>query len=101
MEAPYADNKTVFLAAMAEMELKKYPDAIRHLNAIVDKNTTAAEAGFGDEAQYYLALCYLATGQSSQASALFNQIKANPAHLYNKKVRDMSFMDQQVLKYKQ
>ncbi len=95
-----ADNKAVFLTAMAEMELKKYPDAIRHLNAIVNKNTTAAEAGFEDEAQYYLALCYLATGQTSQASALFNEIKANPAHLYYKKVRDMSFMDQQVLKYK-
>jgi tetratricopeptide (TPR) repeat protein len=88
-----------FLTAMAHMEQSDYYEAISLLKTLILYNASH-EPLFQDEAEYYLAMNYLATGQSAPALDLFNKIKADPGHLFHTRVGNMSALDMHILQVK-
>ena len=69
------------------------------LKTLIQYNQSG-EPYFQDEAEYYLAMNYLATGQSAPAIALFNKIKADPRHIFHARVMNMSQLDLRILQVK-
>jgi hypothetical protein len=94
------DNKSMFLAAMANMELKNAAAAILLFNEILMKNAAGADELFHDESEYYLALSYLANQEAAKAIPILERIKADKNHLYNRIVNDMSWTDLRIIQYK-
>ena len=94
------DPKSTFLAAMANLELKKYPSAISLFHRVLDKEKQSGQEYFHDEAEYYLALSYLGDHQSLKAIELLKKIKADPGHLYNQIVSNMSWLDLRIIEHK-
>ena len=94
-------SKTYFLAAMADLEQKNYPNAIEKFKTVIRNNGSLPNAYFQDESEYYLALSYLANNQTALAMSLLRQIKADPNHLFNKKVTGMSRVDMPILNAKE
>jgi len=92
--------KAEFLGAMAYMELKNYNKAIESFNEVIEANTKSGDSYFQDEAEYYMAMSYLANGEAAQALPILNKIKADNNHLYNERVKDMSSIDLKVLDLK-
>jgi hypothetical protein len=92
-------QKDYFFTAMAHMQQKEYYEAISLLKALIQCNQTG-EPYFEDEAEYYLAMNYLAAGQSVRAVELFDKIKADPRHVYHSRVMQMSKLDLGILRMK-
>jgi len=95
------DNKADFLAGMADLELKKYNDAIEHFEQIIAVNAQAASDYFQDEAQYYLAISWLAKDKVNEALPILEKIRADKDHLFHDKVEHMSFLDLRLVQYKE
>jgi len=93
-------NKSYFLTGMANLELKKYNNAIEAFGQIIAANAKSGDNYFQDEAEYYLALSYMANNEAAKAMPLLEKIKADKNHLYNEKVSKMSSIDVNILKYK-
>jgi len=93
-------NKSYFLTGMASMELKKYNEAIEAFGQIIEANAKSGDNYFQDEAEYYSALGYLANSEPAKAMPLLEKIKADKNHLYNEKVKAMSSVDFNILKFK-
>jgi tetratricopeptide (TPR) repeat protein len=92
--------KTEFLVAMANMELKKYYKAIDEFKQIIAENEKSGDSYFQDEAEYYLAMSYLANNEAEQALPILTKIKADKNHLYAERVNNMSTIDLKVLDLK-
>lgn len=99
--ATVKNNKALFLAGMADMELKKYEDAVNRFSSIMAANAHSGDEYFQDEAEYYQAMAYLAENQSDKAIPILKSIRDNKGHLYHQKVADMSWIDLKVLSVKQ
>jgi tetratricopeptide (TPR) repeat protein len=95
------DNQIEFLAGMADLELKKFDDAITHFEQIIAVNTHAGTDFYQDEAEYYLAISWLAHGKVNQAMPILEKIRANAHHQYHEKVAKMSFFDLRLTQYKE
>lgn len=95
------DNKMDFLAGMADLELKKYNDAIEHFEQVIAVNAQSGSDYFQDEAQYYLAISWLAKDKVNEALPILEKIKANKDHLFHDKVVKMSFLDLRLVQYKE
>jgi hypothetical protein len=93
-------NKDHFLAGMALVELKQYTLAIARFNDVLSTNARDNDSYFQDEAEYYLALAYLANDQANNASRLLKQISAENGHLYQQKAADMLGLDLKILEIK-
>jgi tetratricopeptide (TPR) repeat protein len=99
-EATHArTQKDYFLTAMAHMQQKEYYEAISLLKTLILCNQNR-EPYFEDEAEYYLAMNYLAAGQAAPAVELFDKIKADPRHTYHSRVEQMSKLDLGILRMK-
>jgi tetratricopeptide (TPR) repeat protein len=85
---------------MANLELKKYSEAIDAFGQVIAANAKSGDNYFQDEAEYYLALAYLASNQATKAMPLLEKIRADKNHLYNEKVNTMSSIDFGILRYK-
>ena len=94
-------NKTDFLAGLADLELKKFDDAIAHFEQIIASNTHSGGDYFEDEAEYYLAISWLAKDKVNEAMPILEKIRANKDHLYHDKVEKMSFTDLRLVQYKE
>jgi hypothetical protein len=94
------NNKADFLNAMAEMELKDFDPAISSLKQIIAANAQSGDNYFQDEAEYYLALSYLAVNKAGLAIPILEKIKADTSHIYNKKAMGISNIDLKLLEYK-
>ncbi|HTQ27720.1 MAG TPA: tetratricopeptide repeat protein [Puia sp.] len=94
------DNKTLFLSGMAAMELKKYNQAIEDFQQVLNRNLQTRDTYFQDEAEYYLAMSYLASQQTDQAITILTKIRADKNHLFYKRVHNMSSLDWEILRYK-
>ena len=94
-------NKTDFLAGLADLELKKFDDAIAHFEQIIASNSHSGGDYFEDEAEYYLAISWLAKDKVNEAMPILEKIKANKDHLYHDKVTKMSFTDLRLVQYKE
>jgi len=93
-------NKSYFLTGMANLELKKYNGAIEAFGQIIAANIKSGDNYFQDEAEYYLALGYMANNEASKALPLLEKIKSDKHHLYYEKVRGISSIDLNIIKYK-
>jgi tetratricopeptide (TPR) repeat protein len=99
-EATHArTQRDYFLTAMAHMQQKEYYEAISLLKTLILYNKTR-EPYFEDEAEYYLAMNYLATGQAAPAVELFDKIKADPRHTYHSRVEQIGKLDLGILRMK-
>lgn len=95
------NNKTDFLAGIADMELKKFDDAIAHFEQVIASNSHSGGDYFEDEAEYYLAISWLAKNKVNEAMPILEKIRANKDHLYHEKVEKMSFTDLRLVQYKE
>ena len=94
------NNKHYFLAGMADLELKKYDDAIAKFQHIIAANALSGGDYFQDEAEFYLAMSWLGRGDANEAVPLLEKIKANKSHLYHDVVVKMSSLDLRIIQYK-
>jgi tetratricopeptide (TPR) repeat protein len=94
-----SDNKELFLIAMANMELKQFNDAVPAFQGIIQRADNGTDKYFLDEAQYYLAICYLALKETKLAIPALEAIAADKQHLFNARVVKMN-MDLKILKLK-
>ena len=71
------DMQSVLLKGVANFEEKKYPDAKLSFGKVIDNKDNL----YVDQAQWYLALCYLQTSETEKAKMLFKMI-ANEKGIY-------------------
>jgi tetratricopeptide (TPR) repeat protein len=64
------DMQTVLLKGVANFEEKKYPEAKQSFGKVIDDKNNL----YIDQAQWYLALCYLNTNETEKAKQLFKII---------------------------
>jgi tetratricopeptide (TPR) repeat protein len=64
------DMQTVLLKGVANFEEKKYPEAKQSFGKVIDDKNNL----YIDQAQWYLALCYLNTNETDKAKQLFKLI---------------------------
>jgi tetratricopeptide (TPR) repeat protein len=94
------DNKAFFLTAQANLELKNYQAAITLFKQVLAYNASGTDPYFRDEAEYYLALSYVGNGEAGKALPILEKIKGDKEHLYNRVVKDMSWVDLKIIRYK-
>lgn len=75
-----------FLTAMAALEKKNDPLAIRLFKEQLESNRLSSQPVFNDESEYYLALGYIRNKDFDFALPLLQKIKDDPEHTYNSKV---------------
>ena len=95
------DNQAEFLAGMADLQLNRCDDAITHFEQVIAANAQASTDYYQDEAEYYLAISWLACKKVNQAMPILEKIKADPHHQYHQKVAEMSFFDLRLAQYKE
>jgi len=93
------DNKTMFLAGMAAMELKNYDKAVHFFNELM-ANQNSANPSFQDEAEYYLAMADLGANKPAAGVAILRKIRADKEHLFYKKASAISALDLKLLELK-
>ena len=94
------DNKALFLAAMAHLQLKNFAVANQLFEQVLRNNSQTGDDYFQDEAQFYLAMSNLANNHPAQAIALLQQIRADKNHLYHQQAMQVGKMDLELLKIK-
>lgn len=94
-------NQTDFLAGMACLEQKQYDEAISHFEQIIAVNTHAGSDLYQDEAEYYLAISWLAHRNVNEAMPILEKIRADQHHKFHEKVEKMSFFDLRLAQYKE
>jgi tetratricopeptide (TPR) repeat protein len=65
------DMQSTFLNGMSNFENRKYPEAKQSFGTVIDNNNNL----FIDEAEWYLAFCYLRTDERDKAIQKFEAIK--------------------------
>ena len=93
-------TKSWFLAGMADMELKNYAVAILSFQEVIKLNRNNPAPSYQDEAEYYLAMSWLAAKQPVPAVAMLRKIRQDKEHLFYKKASAMSALDLQLLELK-
>jgi hypothetical protein len=91
-------NQQSFLAAMAEMQLNHFQNAITIFEKLL--NSKSGDATYLEESEYYLSLAYLMNREGSKAIQMINKIKANPDHTYYPIVSKFSSIDLKIIELK-
>jgi hypothetical protein len=91
-------NKYSFLAAMAEMQLNHFSQAVHLFEEVLNSNS--ADHSFQDEAEYYLSLAYIMNHQENEGIQLMNKIRANTNHTYNPLALKISDIDMKIIELK-
>ncbi|HVS96724.1 MAG TPA: hypothetical protein VHE54_09565 [Puia sp.] len=95
------DNQAEFLSGIADLQLKKYDDAISHFEQIIAVNTIGGTDYYQDEAEYYLAISWLAMHKVNEAMPILEKIRSDAHHQYHEKVAKMSFFDLRLAQFKE
>ncbi len=90
-------NESVFLAAMAEMQLNNFPQSVTLFENILN-NT--GDSSFREETEYYLSLAYMRNHEINKSITLINKIKADPTHTYYPLALKMSSIDLKIIELK-
>jgi tetratricopeptide (TPR) repeat protein len=93
-------SKSFFLAGMADMELKNYDKAISSFNAVMSLNINSTDPSYQDEAEYYLAMSYLAAKKPTEGVAILRKIRSDKDHLFYKKASAIPALDLKLLELK-
>lgn len=91
-------NKPGFLAAMAQMQLHHFPQAVTLFENIIQNGS--ADQSFREESEYYLALAYIMNHEVEKSIPLINKIKRNPEHAYYPLVSKFSSIDLKIIELK-
>ncbi|MBL4678262.1 MAG: tetratricopeptide repeat protein [Mucilaginibacter sp.] len=91
-------NKQLFLAAQSYQKLKDFANAIKLYTELLNRKTENAE--FHDDAEYFLALCYLETGQIERAEPLFKNISKDTDHLYHDQLSSWDMYKLKIIDWK-
>lgn len=94
------DNKALFLAGMAHLQLHDYAEAGMLFEQVRANNTQTGDDYFQDEAEFYGAMSYLGENNTKQAIPLLQQIRDNDSHVYHVQASRIGRIDWQVLKIK-
>jgi TolA-binding protein len=94
------DNKALFLAGMAHLQLKQYAEASMLFEQVLQNNTTTGDDLYHDEAQFYLALSELGGHNTKQAVTIFKQIQADKGHTYHAQAKKIGNLDLKILEIK-
>jgi tetratricopeptide (TPR) repeat protein len=89
-----------FLAAQSYLAKNETRNAIFWFEATLEKNLSFQTSIYQDDAEYFLALCYLQDKQIQKAWPLFQKINDNKNHLYHDKVNTWFMARLQLLKWK-
>ncbi|NLE35777.1 MAG: hypothetical protein GX622_11790 [Bacteroidales bacterium] len=79
------DMESVFMHGMANMEVKNYPVASGSFTRVIEHNDNL----YLEDAEWYLGLCYMMTGNKDKALNQFNAI-ANSGSRYRKQAARLS-----------
>jgi len=90
-------NKSVFLAAMAEMQLNNFSQAVTLFENILN-NT--GDSSFREETEYYLSLAYLMNHEINKSIRLINKIKSDTSHTYYPLALKLSSIDLKIIELK-
>jgi hypothetical protein len=90
--------KNTFLAAMSEMQLNHYPQAISLFEEILNAKST--DQSFQEETEYYLSLAYLMDHQELRGMRLMNKIKSDTNHTYYPLAKKLSGIDMKIIELK-
>jgi tetratricopeptide (TPR) repeat protein len=93
-------NKSVFLAAMAEMQLNNFPQAVTLFENILSNNRNTGDDSFREETEYYLSLAYLMNHEIDKSISLLNKIKADTSHTYYPLALKLSSIDLKIIELK-
>jgi hypothetical protein len=93
-----SNNKNIFLAAISEMQLKHFPEAVTLFEEIL--YSISDDHSFQEEAEYYLSLAYLMNHQDMKSIRLINKIKANTNHTYYPLAAKISGIDLKIISLK-
>lgn len=91
-------TKEKFLTGQAYLALKQAPQAAALFGALREQSDGGDP--FGDDAEYYLALSYLAMRQVSKALPLFEKIYRDEQHVYHDQVSLQTLLDLKMLNLK-
>lgn len=91
-------NKNTFLAAMSEMQLNHFQEAVTMFEALL--NIKSDDLSYQEESEYYLSLAYLMNHQELNGIRLMNKIKADPNHTYYPLVSKISSIDLKIIALK-
>ena len=93
-------NKSAFLAAMSQMQLNQFPEAIKLFENILTTNQTKGDNSFQEESEYYLSLAYLMNHQAKQSISLMEKIRKDTSHTYYPMVTRLSNIDLKIIELK-
>jgi hypothetical protein len=93
-------NKSVFLAAMAEMQLNHFPQAVNLFENILNTNGKTEDSSFLEESEYYLSLAYLMNHEENKSILLLDKIKADTSHTYYPLASKLSNIDLKIIELK-
>jgi hypothetical protein len=91
-------NQSTFLAAMAAMQLSRFPEAVGLFERIL--SDASADRSFREETEYYLALAYLMNHEENKGVQLLSKIKADPSHTYYPLASKISSIDMKIIELK-
>ena len=88
-------NKNTFLAAMSEMQLNHFREAVTLFEELL--YTKSDDHSFQEETEYYLSLAYLMNHQDLKSMQLISKIKADPNHTYYPLAIKISDIDMKII----
>jgi len=91
-------NKNTFLAAMSEMQLNHFREAVTLFEELL--YTKSDDHSFQEETEYYLSLAYLMNHQDLKSMQLISKIKADPNHTYYPLAIKISDIDMKIIALK-
>jgi hypothetical protein len=93
-------NEAYFLAGLADLKLKKFPEAVQQFGQVLAANAASGDTYYQDEAEYYLSLACLMNGETEKAVALLDKIRGNRNHTYYPLARQISSTDLKIIELK-
>lgn len=94
------DTLSLLLAGMAQLELKNYSAAARNYKQVIELNEKAGTRYLKDEAEYYLALAYLADKDYDLSLDQLQKIHADETHVYHVMVKRKLIRQVKLLKWR-
>jgi tetratricopeptide (TPR) repeat protein len=92
--------RDIFLQSMSWLQLYNYDKAITGLKKIIDNNQATGTHIMNDEAEYYLALSFIADKDFDLALPLLNKMYNNPDHAYHDKISAKLIRQVKMLKWR-
>lgn len=94
------DNKALFLAGIAHLQLHNYAEASMLFEQVRANNTQRGDDYFQDEAEFYGAMSDLAGNNTKQGIRALQQIRGDNDHLYHEQASRIGRIDLKILTFK-